>query len=191
MAKVVDLPELVESARQGDVKSFEELVVRFSPAVRAMCLMRASDPEWADDLSQQIFLTAWRRLAELRPQSNFWAWLEAIARNHLLNEWRRVQRERGFKQRYTVAWLARQDREAVQDEPDELASHTQHLKMCLDQLPEHLRKIVSMRYAEGSTSDRIAEEMGGSADSIRQTLVRLRDKLRDCVERRRQGARYS
>ncbi|MBE7463473.1 MAG: sigma-70 family RNA polymerase sigma factor [Planctomycetes bacterium] len=191
MAEVSDLPDLVESARLGDVRAFEALVVRFGPAVRAMCLLRAADPEWADDLSQQVFLTAWRRMSELRPHSNFWAWLESIARNHLLNEWRRIQRERGFKQRYTVAWLAQQESIAETEQPGDLLARTGALNACLEQLPEHLRKMVSMRYAEGCTSDQIADELGGSADSVRQTLVRLRDKLRDCIEQRRQGTQLS
>ena len=185
MAKPSELSELVERARKKDEDAFGELVRRFSPAVRSICLLRAADPQRADDISQQVFLTAWKRLPDLAPQSVFWPWLESITRNHLLNEWRRTQRERGFKQRYTVAWLALQETADEQQEAaEDQAAQVVALRYCLENLPSNLRTLVKMRYEDCHSSEKIAVQMGRSADSVRQGFVRLREKLRECIEQR-------
>jgi RNA polymerase sigma-70 factor (ECF subfamily) len=180
-----DLKTLVGLARGGDADAFGTLVSRFSAAVRAACLLRAADPSRADDIAQQVFLTAWRRLPDLTEDGAFWPWLDAITRRHLMNEWRRVQRERGLRQRYTLQWLATQDQEdiAAADASD-LESRVASLRTCLEKLPENLRRIVKLRYNDNCTSHAIGKITGRSADSIRQTFVRVREKLRECIERR-------
>ncbi len=188
MADREELNELLSRAREGDADAFGVLVTRFSAAVRAQCLLRAADPSRADDIAQQVFLTAWRRLSDVRESVQFWPWLEAITRNHLLNEWRRAQRERGFRQRYTVAWLMQTETEEPQPEDaQELAAQVTHLRSCLETLPPELQKLVRMRYDENYSSQRIAEAMGRSADAVRQTLMRLREKLRKCIEMKAVG----
>jgi RNA polymerase sigma-70 factor, ECF subfamily len=185
MSQFDEIRALVTRARKGDEAAFGELVVRFSAAVRALCTLRAADPSRADDLAQQVFMTAWKRLQELDNDVPFWPWLESITRNHLLNEWRRVQRERGLKQRYTAAWLARMDAEEfTEQEADHIALQVECLRECIQQLPNKMQDLVRMRYDENCSSDQIAARTGRSSDAVRQTLVRLRDKLRECVERR-------
>lgn len=175
----------VEKARHGDPEAFGALVNRFAGAVRSLCLLRSADPIRADDIAQQVFLTAWEKMPELRAGAPFWPWLERITRNHLLNEWRRVQRERGLKQRYTVAWLAKHECNDDQaEESEELLAQVNTLRQCLEQIPPNMRMMVKMRYEEDHTSDEIAAAMGRSADSVRQTLLRLREKLRECMQRR-------
>lgn len=179
------LNALVLRARGGDAEAFGQLVTRFGAAVRGLCLMRAADPDRADDIAQQVFLTAWRRLPDLEGQAPFWPWLEAITRNHLLNEWRRVQREKGLKQRYTMAWLAQNEADdPAGEEAQEVAQQVEVLRECLETLPERLQELVKLRYEKGYTSEKIATLLGRSSDAVRQTFVRVRDKLRECVERK-------
>src|SRR4051812_24319019 len=177
-----ELNALVARARGGDADAFGRLVTCFGAAVRGLCLMRAADPDRADDIAQQVFLTAWRRLPDLEGRAPLWPWLEAITRNHLLNEWRRVQREKGLKQRYTVAWLAQNEADdPASENAQKVAQQVEHLKECMETLPERLQELVRMRYEEGYTSEKIATMMGRSSDAVRQTFVRVRDKLRECV----------
>ncbi|HYG77604.1 MAG TPA: sigma-70 family RNA polymerase sigma factor [Planctomycetota bacterium] len=181
---MAELAALVKQARSGDAEAYGELVNRFSAAVRGMCLMRAADPARADDIAQQVFLTAWKRLPDLNEDAPFWPWLEAITRNHLLNEWRRVQRERGLKQRYTVAWLAQSESEHASEDAEDLALRVEVLRQCVETLPEKLRSLIRMRYDDGYSSEEIAVVLGRTSDAVRQTFVRVRDKLRECVERK-------
>ncbi|MBI3832235.1 MAG: sigma-70 family RNA polymerase sigma factor [Planctomycetes bacterium] len=178
----ISADELIEKAHAGDMDAFAEIVRRYSPAVRAMCVMRAGDPHRADDISQQVFLTVWRRFREFTPGTSFWAWLETITRNHIYNEWRRIRRERGFRQRYTVAWLADNENELPEPDPELLECRLGLLRQCLEKLPTRLKEMIRLRYDECRSSDEMAEAFGNSSDSIRQTLLRVRERLRTCVE---------
>lgn len=181
-----EIKPLVERARKGDTEAFGELVVRFSPGVRAHCLMHAPDPGGADDLAQQVFLTAWNRLPTLKDDELFWPWLKSIGRNILTNEWRRITRERNFKRGYTVNWLAERGVEGMaSDEPPEWsAARVERLRDCIESLPEHFRRIVRLYYDEKKTSAEIGRELQRSSDAVRQALVTLREKLRQCIERK-------
>lgn len=180
-----ELNALVRSARDGDADAFGKLVTSFGAAVRGLCLMRAADPDRADDIAQQVFLTAWKRLPDLEGQAPFWPWLEAITRNHLLNEWRRVQREKGLKQRYTVAWIAQNEADdPAGEDAQKVAQQVEVLRECVGTLPTRLQELVTLRYEKGYTSEKIASLLGRSSDAVRQTFVRVRDKLRECVERK-------
>ncbi len=177
--------QLIEQARSGDTAAFGKLVQKYGVAVRTMCLLRTPDPERADDISQQVFVTAWKKLKDLGPNAKWWPWLEAIAKNQLRNEWRRVKREKRFKQQFTLAWLAEKDAdETGLEHPGQLSSHLDSLKRCIEELPPHLQNLVKLRYEDGSSSGRIGQVLGRKAEAIRQLLVRLRGKLRGCVEQR-------
>jgi RNA polymerase sigma-70 factor (ECF subfamily) len=181
----LDMKTLVARAKTGDTDAFGVLVTRFSAAVRSLCLLRAADPSRADDIAQQVFLTAWRRLNDLSEDGAFWPWLESITRHHLMNEWRRLQRERGLKQKYTVGWLAQAETEDCSPEDaEDLARRVKSLRSCIDGLPPELKKLVKLRYDENHSSQEISTMVGRSADAIRQTFVRVREKLRECIERR-------
>jgi len=181
---MTDLTDSIRKARGGDEAAFGELVVRFSPAVRATCLMSTPDPDAADDLAQQVFLTAWNRLPTLLDAEQFWPWLKSITRHHLLNEWRRLSREKNFKRHYTVNWLAAHaldlpDQDAA---PDLTASRLECLRGCIGDLPEDLREIVRLTYEEKCTSEEIGKRVKRSSDAVRQALVRIRERLKQCIE---------
>jgi RNA polymerase sigma-70 factor (ECF subfamily) len=193
MADAKEMQEIVIKARSGDTAAFCELVTHYGPAIRSLCLMRAVEANRADDIAQQVFLLAWKRLPELNEPAAFWSWLETITRNHLLTEWRRAERERRMHQRYSSACLAKAeiDAETNLENAEELSRHVDSLKKCLDSLPAELRKMVKMRYDENKTSQEISTILGRSADAVRQTMFRLREKLKDCIERRMGSERKS
>jgi RNA polymerase sigma-70 factor, ECF subfamily len=72
---------LVEDARQGGREAFAELVRRHERRVYAIALRMAGNPADADDLAQEVFLTAWRSIGSFRGGSSFYTWLYRIAVN--------------------------------------------------------------------------------------------------------------
>src|SRR5262245_25915943 len=72
--------ELVEAVRRGDRDAFERLYRRFSPVVHGVLLARVPAGE-VDDLVQDVFLTAYRKLDGLRDGAAFGGWIAMIARN--------------------------------------------------------------------------------------------------------------
>ena len=68
----------------------------------------------------------------------------------------------------------------------EAAPTDQHvaLEQCLEKLPDRSRRLLKLRYEQSLKLREVAEVLGASLDSVHKALSRLRDRLRDCVERR-------
>ncbi|MCI0651963.1 MAG: hypothetical protein L0Z55_08770 [Planctomycetes bacterium] len=82
----------VAAARRGDRGAFAALHARFAPMVHAILLARVP-PREADDLVQDVFVAALDRLAALRLDAAFGAWLAAIARNRAADYHRQSAKE--------------------------------------------------------------------------------------------------
>jgi RNA polymerase sigma-70 factor, ECF subfamily len=76
---------LIDRARAGDASAFGELVQRFQPAVFAVALARLRNEQEALELAQEVFVHAWRKLAQLRDPKCFVAWLKQITVRMALN----------------------------------------------------------------------------------------------------------
>lgn len=86
--------DLLEERARNDVEAFEAIYIRYGAPVYRMCLRACGDPDLADDLTANIFLKAFERLDRYRPRpgSTFRSWLFTIARNTVLDHWRRNNR---------------------------------------------------------------------------------------------------
>lgn len=97
----IDAALVARALREGDARAFEILVRRHQGQVRAQlrCLLR-DDPALADDLAQETFVLAWRKLEQFRSDSRFSTWLYRIAHScflqHLRSRGRRAQQEQGL-----------------------------------------------------------------------------------------------
>jgi len=80
---------VVALARTGDRDAFGELVRRRQAWLRGLMLRSSGDPSLADDLAQQAFVVAFRRLRQLRDNRRFGAWLKQLAINEWLQHLRR------------------------------------------------------------------------------------------------------
>lgn len=72
---------LVERARQGDAAAFDAIYREFQPAITGYLRYMTGDPEAAADLTQEVFLKAYRALKSTQPGLNVRSWLYAIATN--------------------------------------------------------------------------------------------------------------
>lgn len=165
---------LVRAAQGGDGAAFEALYRRFARYVHGVALARGVGAD-ADDLVQDVFLTAYQRLGGLRDAGAFAGWLGAIARTHALDRARTGARrpesplDEGTPPRATAAGA-----------PDAVADARQILDV-IGSLPEAYRETLVLRLVEGMTGPEIAAATGLGADSVRVNLHRgmrlLRERL--------------
>jgi len=161
---------LVRAARDGDRAAFTRLYERYGRIVHAQLLARASRDD-VDDLVQDVFLTAWRRLDDLRDPAAFCGWISTIARNRAADAHRRaaelVELPADLESRQTAA-SDRADAETA------LAA--------IRSLPEAYRETLMLRLVEGLSGPEIAARTGLTPASVRVNLHRgmkqLREKLR-------------
>ena len=83
---------LVELSLSGERNAFGQIVARYQAPICALAYSACGNVSRSEDLAQEVFITAWRQLPDLREPSKFRAWLFGIARNLVNNAFRRQAR---------------------------------------------------------------------------------------------------
>ncbi|HYT66587.1 MAG TPA: sigma-70 family RNA polymerase sigma factor [Vicinamibacterales bacterium] len=161
---------LVRSARAGDESAFARLYDRYGRIVHALLLARVSRDE-VEDLVQDVFLTAWRRLDDLRDPAAFGGWISMIARNRATDAHRRSPE--------FVELPA--DLAGAGGASDEAEAHA--ALAAIRSLPDAYRETLVLRLVEGMTGPEIAERTGLTPASVRVNLHRGMKLLREKLDR--------
>lgn len=164
----------MQAARRGDKRAFVEIVARHQAMVCGVALGILGDFAASEDAAQEAFLTAWRKIHELREPDRLRGWLGKIARNAALGFLRRQRGEAPLE-----------EMEAFQDEspaPDEAAANEEEaalVRESLAKLPETYRLPLILFYRDGQSVRAVAEALAISEDAVKQRLARGREMLRD------------
>lgn len=162
---------LVEAARNGDRAAFGRLYERYARLVHGVLLANVPISE-VDDLVQDVFMKALRRLSTLRETASFGPWLAVIARN-LANDYHRRaapadQLTDDTPDNEIPCGLSRADREG----PAAAALDA------VRSLPDAYRETLILRLVEGMTGPEIAARTGLTHGSVRVNLHRGMEQLR-------------
>jgi RNA polymerase sigma-70 factor (ECF subfamily) len=165
---------IVVRAMTGDDAAFGELVLRRQKRVRDLMRRLCGDHALADDLAQQAFVQAWRRLHDLRDPGAFGGWLKRVAVNVWLAEARRAQ----------LAF--EDDEEAFAEIPDpapspERAAGRIDLERALAGLRPAERVCVVLAHGEGMTHAEIAETAGLPLGTVKSHVLRGTEKLKQIL----------
>lgn len=145
--------------------------------VTAAAAVVLRDPHAADDVFQQVVLSALESRDHFADAEHLFAWAARTARCRAVDAARR-RRLRTLSDE--VLDLFEADAAAGPDGSDRLDA----LHACLDDLPEHARELLRLRYDDGLTAVAVAARLRRSADAVYQSLSRLHRGLRLCVEKR-------
>lgn len=158
--------ELIRAAASGDRASFGELYMRYARLVHGILLARVP-PRDAEDLAQDVFISALRRISELRTVAAFRGWLAAIARHRAVDYFR----ERGAAPETAELYCSAA--------PAENPAEGLILLDLIRHLPEAYRETMILRLVEGMTGPEIAEQTGLKPESVRVNLCRGMKMLRE------------
>jgi RNA polymerase sigma-70 factor (ECF subfamily) len=174
--------ELVERARRGDKRAFDLLVLKYQQKVANLVSRYIRDPSETLDVTQEVFIKAYRALKNFRGDSAFYTWIYRIAintaKNVLVAQGRRPpggdvdaetaeQLEVGGR----LKEIATPERKALTDEIAET------VKMALDELPDDLRTAITLRELEGMSYEEIAEAMSCPIGTVRSRIFRAREAI--------------
>jgi RNA polymerase sigma-70 factor (ECF subfamily) len=171
MAAERDLEEekFVLLAAGGDRSAFGELYQRYARVVHAILLARVP-PADADDLVQDVFISAMRNLPALRAPAAFRGWLASIARNRAADY-----------HRHHRATASLEETEPAGAAVDGHHMQAEAIVAIISKLPETYRETLLMRLVEGMTGPEIALRTGLTHSSVRVNLCRgmkiLRERL--------------
>lgn len=169
-------------ARQGDHHAFSELVLRHQSIVRAFLLSRLSRKHEAEDLAQETFVTAWRKLADFDVTRPLVPWLRGIAENHLRNHLRKFK-ESPIGGDAALQAMLDYEMDHTPAPPHELP-RIDALTTCLAALDGPAKSLLQARYVEGKSMLELTWQTGRKHSAITMQLHRLRQLLAECVTRK-------
>jgi RNA polymerase sigma-70 factor (ECF subfamily) len=171
----IDVESLdVRRAAGGDQGAFERLYRRHVARIHTM-VRRMAGPDAADDLTQDIFVRAWDKLATFRGESAFGTWLYRLGVNVVLSRRRSDKHER--------TWIIDDEislADAAQPSPHPAAR--MDLDSAIARLPDGARKVFVLHDVEGWTHEEIAEQMGLVPGTSKSQLSRARAALRRMLD---------
>ena len=170
---VLDDATLVARARDGDLRAFEQLVRRYQRRIYQLALRMTASSADAEDVTQDVFLTAWRRLPELREDAAVVGWLYRTATNRCLNLLRARKPTTEIDETAVAC-----DRPAGDPQRGaESSAQRAALIEALAQLQPTQRAVWLLREVHGRSYDEIAALVDTTPDAVRGRLARARAQL--------------
>ncbi|HRY29855.1 MAG TPA: sigma-70 family RNA polymerase sigma factor [Elusimicrobiota bacterium] len=183
-------PALIEKSKQGDAEAFSSLIRRYEDKIYNLAHhVCASAPAEADDIYQETFLSAYKKIGQFRADSQLGTWLYRIAANLCWMRLRKKRREPfvpildlpdAGEHRHTGAPLDKMKSHA--DDPAKLAQKKelrQTVERALEELPVEYRLVAVLSDIEGLPNDEIARILNLSLPAVKSRLHRARLFLRD------------
>lgn len=163
--------------------AFEILVREHHRRVLAYARSLVSDHGAAEDIVQEAFLVAWRKLDQFDPKRDFGSWVRGMVRYEYFH-WARKRK---------LIPLEDDSLERIDHIHAQLSEATDHsedlfdrVRQCVRALPEALRSVVELVYTDGLSCPEIANREDASEVAIRKRLQRGRDQVAACLETKTQ-----
>ncbi len=184
----MDEAALIASAKQGDLNSFNRLVLAYQDNVYHQALRVLGDSQAADDATQEAFISAFRKIRSYRGGS-FRAWLLRIVTNACYDELRRRKRrpttpleplDDAGEEIDSPRWM-----EDPSEKPEaftERAELNRAILDCMDKLVPEFRAVVSLVDIQGLDYAEAAEVIEKPLGTVKSRLARARSRLRDCLQ---------
>lgn len=170
--------DLAAACLDGDRRAFEDLVERHRNAVFNLAWRMTGNAAEAEDLAQEAFIRAWRKMEQYKPEFSFRNWVMGICANLTRNRFRSSARRRAAEQGYVEIDGLKSDSTA--------AAGDEALERALMDLPETTRVPIVLKYMEGLSIEEIARTLNLGLSAVKMRLVRGRDDLLALVRRHRE-----
>ncbi len=187
MEKIPDDSVLIEKALCGDEDALSSLVRRYQNVVARLIERITHRPEWVEDLTQQVFLSAFQNLPGFQRRSGFMTWVYRIAVNASLEALRkedarrrlfeRVEHEREFLPDSLIIQDQNSGERMVLDREIQM-----EVREALERLPGEARAVLTLRYLEEFSTPEISEILKIPEGTVRSRLYYARLELARIME---------
>ena len=175
--------ELVEKAKAGDQRAFEQLVVDNQNKVYSLALRLVNDREEAADLAQEAFVRAWQGLPAFQGESSFATWVYRLATNVCIDHLRRKKRREAVEPAVSLddadgGWTEPADWEQDPHRQLERSERGRALSRGLAALPDWQRRVLVLRELSGLSYQEIGQAMDLDLGTVKSRIARARLALR-------------
>lgn len=161
----------MERAQDNDYRAYEQLYKLHVGRVFALCVRLCKDRDMAEDLTQEAFVQAWRKLNSFRGDSAFGSWLYRIATNTALSY---LRKQKPFLNSLNIDDIPESGYRETNDEQIVL-------EQAISELPDGARAVFVLYSLEGYTHDEISKQLGIAQGSSKAQLHRARHLLKQSI----------
>jgi len=174
---------LVARFKEGDESSFKELVERYQSRVYSIVLAMLGDKNDADDLSQEVFLKAYRFIHQFKGRSKFFTWLYRLTINTCISARNKKKRNnqillsQSFKKDFTPIDTLQNDAKS----PIEILQNRElekKIKLALDSLSDGLKEVFVLREIEDLSYKQLSRILHCPEGTVKSRLFRAREELK-------------
>ncbi|MBS0660212.1 MAG: sigma-70 family RNA polymerase sigma factor [Verrucomicrobia bacterium] len=173
---------LVRAVQGGDADAFSELVRRYKSRVFGIASRFARGLHELEDLAQDIFLRAFRKIGAFRSEAPFEHWLSTVAVRRCYDHLRRTKHERTEESLEAIEFAA------ADDEPERRrAAREAHevVHRALQRLPADMRLVLTLLELEDRSVREIASLTGWSEGNVKTRALRARARLKEILQAQR------
>ncbi len=185
----MDEQALIDSARRGDARAFNQLVLLYQGMAYNVAYRIMADPDAASDATQDAFLSAYKAMRKFRGGS-FKAWLLRIVTNACYDQLRRKKRRPSSSlDDLPVEADHSQYMQDPAEQPDEYVERQElgsTIQAGISTLPVEQRTVLVLSDVQGLSYNEIAEVTGLSLGTVKSRLSRGRARLRDYLVEQRE-----
>ena len=179
--------EILRLVDTGDLTAaLRQLMRLHGVAVYRYCREVLRDQALADDVHQRVFIEVHRDLPKFARRSSVRTWLFGIARHRVLDAMK--SRKRALAHVDDAGSAEAPDPRPRPDERIDEARLSAALVACLEQLGEHIRTAVLLRFQQGFSFEEMAEVCREKPGTLQARVTRALPALRECIERRAGGS---
>jgi len=175
-----DLVHEARRAPEGDLRAFEQLVLRYQRKVVANCRYITRDQNNAEDLAQEVLVKAFFGLRGFEGRSSFAGWLQRIKINHCLDHLRKQSARSfvGIEEQHVQEFDQLKDL-ATADNLPKAISDQQLISAVLDSLPSTLRIPLLLCDMDELSYEEVADSLGVSLSATKMRIKRARELFRE------------
>jgi len=184
--------EVIENCKAGDEKAFAEIVLHRQKKVFNIAYRMLGNSEEAKDLSQEVFISVYESIKDLKEEIKFDAWLTQITLNHCRNRWKYLKRRQYFNSDSLDDPIETEDGSVPRalydpsDNPEILLEKKmvqQLIQGGLLKLKEDQRELLVLRDLQGYSYEEMGETLGLPEGTIKSKLHRARMDLKEVLKR--------
>lgn len=168
MGETEQLKKSRDKKTAGEILTPRMLVQKYASAVLGLCIAHTKNFHDSEDIMQEVFLKAFKKIHTLRDADRARSWLMQIARRLCIDYHR--------------------ERQSAQAIPEDLpassgtgAEQTERLYEAILKLPDGYREPITLYYLDGRNCSGVAKTLGLSEDAVRSRLVRARLRLHEIL----------
>jgi RNA polymerase sigma-70 factor (ECF subfamily) len=175
--------DLIARAQGGEAEAFCALAASHQRNLYILALKYSGNHHDAEDLTQEVMLNAYRAIHQFRGMSSFHTWLSRIMMNSFLNQKRKSDPLASAKRQEPMEEDS--EKNFYSFKPPRNSERNVHNGLVMQQVlkllsgvPERQRLMFLLKHQEGMTCEEIADTMGTSVGTVKKTLFRVVDRLR-------------